>query len=87
MIVILKSGMVRAFAECAVRKGEEDHAKLTRKCTEFEDFAEKQILLYAKDRFDMYPDSSLAYIEALPISRENQLQKFADIIISSNSGI
>ena len=84
MIVLLKSGMVRAFAECSVRKGEEDQAKLTRQCTEFEDFAEKQILLYAKDRFDMYPDSALAYIEALPISRENQLQKFADIIISSN---
>ena len=82
MIVIIKSGVVRAFAECAIRNGE-DSDKITQKCTEFEDFAEKQILLYGKDRFDTYPDSALVYIESLPISRENQLQKYADIIISS----
>lgn len=82
MIVVIKSGLIRAFGECAARKGE-DSEKIAQKCAEFGDYAEKQILLYAKDRFDTYPDSALVYIESLPISRENQLQKYADIIISS----
>ncbi|KAL4439069.1 hypothetical protein ABPG74_008844 [Tetrahymena malaccensis] len=90
LILILKTGLVRASVECSVKfseSGTSSYAEskdiLVRRCKEFEESAEKKIILYAKDRFDNYPDTCFSYIESLPIKVEDQLKKYANIYVGS----
>lgn len=88
LVVIVKSGLLRASTECAIanlpERTEKAMKNIINASKEVEDYAEKQILLYAKDVFEVNPDIAFAYVDAIPRSREIRLERYADLLIGSN---